>query len=223
MIRAFLPALALVATGLAAPALAQAPDFGTDSSPWSNDGECDDPRFEGPGMTLTPLLESDVLADATDCRTAFTAGTITLVGGVAAPPGKGGGTVPPPVPGAVNFGDDSNEWANDGECDDRRFVGPGMAAALGWQNTGRDATDCRALLDAGQVRLWVMAEAVAATQCGAIGFGDDSGEFAADGECDDMRFEGPGMASVVNGESVNRDATDCRQHCTYGIVALRDY
>lgn len=53
-------------------------DFGDDSSAFSNDGECDDPRFEGDGMTATELLESDKLGDATDCREAFEAGTITL-------------------------------------------------------------------------------------------------------------------------------------------------
>ena len=55
-----------------------ATDFGTDSSEFANDGKCDDPRFEGEGMTDTELLNADIRADATDCRTAFEAGTITL-------------------------------------------------------------------------------------------------------------------------------------------------
>lgn len=58
---------------------ASAVDFGTDSSEWANDGECDDPRFRGPGMTTTPLLEDDIRADATDCREAYERGDLTLI------------------------------------------------------------------------------------------------------------------------------------------------
>ncbi len=54
-------------------------DFGDDSSEWSNDGECDDPRFRGPGMTNTPLLTEDTKADATDCRSAYENGDLMLI------------------------------------------------------------------------------------------------------------------------------------------------
>lgn len=225
-----LPASLLALGLLAAPAFAQSPDFGDDSSEWANDGECDDPRFTGPGMTLTPLLDSDRGRDATDCRNAFVAGTITLAGESAAPAagGKGGADEAAAVAaaaaaGSILFGDDTGRWPNDGECDDRRFTGQGMAAALAWVETGRDATDCQALYDAGSIRLWLMGEALAATQCAALDFGDDSGEYPMDGECDDMRFEGPGAASIVNPESMFRDSTDCQQLCAFGVVALRDY
>jgi hypothetical protein len=63
-------------------------DFGDDNGDWANDNECDDSRFEGPGMTTTPLLEEDIGHDATDCRTAYEAGRLTLRGvstGAAAP------------------------------------------------------------------------------------------------------------------------------------------
>lgn len=53
-------------------------DFGDDASEWSNDDECDDPRFQGPGMTNTPLLDSDIRHDATDCREAYERGELTL-------------------------------------------------------------------------------------------------------------------------------------------------
>lgn len=59
-------------------------DFGDDASIWARDGECDDPRFEGPGTAET-LLEEDRGHDATDCRTLFAQGRIWLrpgVGGV---------------------------------------------------------------------------------------------------------------------------------------------
>ncbi len=272
LLPAALTAAALLAPLLAAPALAQAPDFGDDASRWANDGECDDPRFAGAGMAQTPLLDADTGHDATDCRAAFEAGTVALVGGApgtpgatapapAAPPVKGGqppaaqppatqppaGTTaatpaPPPAPPPVApplatpaapaatpvaaepmLGDDSSQWANDGECDDRRFVGPGMAAAVSWINAGRDATDCRAALDAGRVRAWDFAAARAATQCGSIDFGTDGGQFANDGECDDPRFEGFSMASAVSPELSGQDAADCSRLCTFGLIALRDY
>ncbi len=53
-------------------------DFGDDSSEWANDGECDDGRFIGPGMTETVLLDEDAGHDATDCRTAYEKGDIRL-------------------------------------------------------------------------------------------------------------------------------------------------
>lgn len=52
--------------------------FGDDSSRWAKDDECDDPRFEGPGMTETTLLASDILHDATDCAVAYRAGKLRL-------------------------------------------------------------------------------------------------------------------------------------------------
>ena len=56
--------------------------------------------------------------------------------------------------GAGDFGDDSSEWANDGACDDTRFVGDRGAGA--WTSSddhvGRDATDCRNLLNAGRIQ-----------------------------------------------------------------------
>ena len=54
-------------------------------------------------------------------------------------------------------------------------------------------------------------------------YGDDSSEFAQDGECDDRRFTGGGMAADLGWEHVGHDATDCRRLCEFGAVALRDY
>lgn len=73
---------AAAASPAAAPAEAAqiAVDFGDDTGEWANDNECDDSRFEGPGMTATPLLEEDIGHDATDCRTAYEAGRLTLRG-----------------------------------------------------------------------------------------------------------------------------------------------
>lgn len=73
------PLATVIDTG-AAPLIEDGVDFGTDSSPWANDGECDDPRFSGPGMTTTSLLDSDIRADASDCAAAWRAGELTLLG-----------------------------------------------------------------------------------------------------------------------------------------------
>ena len=218
----------------AAPAFAQTVDFGADTSQWAKDGECDDPRFAGPGMTTTTLLDADIRADATDCKTAFDAGQITLIGGDATPPPVPPPPVPPPPvpptppdapldPAAINFGDDKGDWPKDGECDDRRFFGSAMASSLGWQFVGHDATDCRAALQAGSIALWNEAASVAATQCAAIDFGDNTGPYPNDNECDDVRFEGRGTASVMNLENLGKDAADCSAQCTFGIISLRDY
>jgi hypothetical protein len=112
------------------------PDFGDDASEWARDGECDDPRFEGDGSAET-LLDEDNGHDATDCRSLFQAGRIALRGAAS----------------AIDFGDDSSEWARDGECDDPRFAGDGSAATLLEADAYHDATDCRTLLSQGRVSL----------------------------------------------------------------------
>lgn len=123
----------------------------------------------------------------------------------------------------INFGNNDGEWANDGECDDRRFFGAGMASTVTWDYVGQDAADCQALFDAGAVQLWDMAASVAATTCQAIDFGDDSGDYPQDGECDDRRFEGLAVAHVLLPDYVRRDASDCSQLCAYGVIGLREY
>ncbi|MCY4634792.1 MAG: hypothetical protein OXG04_09885 [Acidobacteria bacterium] len=115
-------------------------DFGDDSSTWARDRECDDPRFEGTCMSGT-LLEEDRGRDATDCCELYEAGLIRLFG-------------VDPVSGEVDFGDDSSEYAHDGECDDIRFSGRGMAGTLLDDDRGHDATDCRRLYEAGRIRLF---------------------------------------------------------------------
>lgn len=124
---------------------------------------------------------------------------------------------------AVKYGDDSGEYPIDNECDDRRFYGTAMASRLDWASVGRDASDCRALLEAGRVALWDMEAARAATDCAAVKWGDDSSEYAGDGTCDDPRFEGMGAADLLYPEDSGRDASDCRRLCEYGQILLRDY
>ncbi len=131
----------ILALAVPNPVFASDIDFGDDSSEWANDGECDDPRFAGSGMTSTPLLDSDIRRDATDCRIAYNQGRITFKGQSAANT-------------TIQWGDDDGEWANDGECDDMRFEGPGMTTTpLLESDVKHDATDCRTAYEQG--RLWL--------------------------------------------------------------------
>lgn len=132
-----LGAIVLMVFGTSAQALTI--DFGNDSSEWANDNECDDARFGGAGMTTTPLLQEDVMADASDCQNAYNNGLLHVLG---------------VSKGRVDFGDDAGEWANDGECDDMRFEGPGMTTTpLLQDDILHDATDCKNAFDNG--RLWM--------------------------------------------------------------------
>ena len=82
------------------------------------------------------------------------------VGDVAAasPPGPALGLQPLQILEAgtltVNFGDDQSPFARDGECDDARFAGAGMAVTqLLKADLFHDAEDCRNLYMSGLVRL----------------------------------------------------------------------
>ncbi|MEL7454222.1 MAG: caspase family protein, partial [Pseudomonadota bacterium] len=53
-------------------------DFGIDASSWANDGQCDDPRFEGSAMARAP---SETGRDRSDCLVAYLAKSILLAEG----------------------------------------------------------------------------------------------------------------------------------------------
>ena len=124
---------------------------------------------------------------------------------------------------SVEFGDNKSEFANDHECDDRRFVGLGMATSLDEDDNYHDANDCRRAYMLGSIRLLDPVAARAATYCEHIEFGTDEGQFANDGECDDGRFDGPGTASIILASDIGYDASDCRAQCIAGEIYLRDY
>ncbi|MCY3843305.1 MAG: ankyrin repeat domain-containing protein [Acidobacteria bacterium] len=122
---------------------------------------------------------------------------------------------------ARDFGDDSGAWPNDGECDDGRFTGEGMGVR---SEVGRDASDCYGLFNVGRIRWRSAGErespgeervrlvdpeeppSVAEDVVADEDFGDDSGLFPNDGECDDARFTGEGMGFTFQ---VRQDGTDC--------------
>lgn len=199
-------------------------DFGDDSSMFARDRECDDPRFEGPGVSDLADI-SDVLSDASDCRAAVERGEATFVGlpeTASDDPFFDSGafeTVADAAGEGIDYGDDSSLFANDGECDDPRFDGPGVSAAPLASDSGRDASDCRAAVDRGQAQF---VGAGGGVDPADIDYGDNTSMFANDGECDDPRFAGEGVAAAPSVNHQRRDADDCRQAVEAGRATLVD-
>ncbi len=155
-------------------------------------------------MTPTILVDSDIGHDATDCRLAWNAGNLKLATG--------------PKKAAVKpkFGDDDGDFAEDGQCDDPRFIGLAMSDELYAEDILHDASDCREAWNNGDLRL------VGIQADGAPRFGDDDGEYSFDGECDDPRFDGDGMTVTdLYAEDILHDATDCRTAWQDGDISLR--
>lgn len=106
----------------------------------------------------------------------------------------------------LDFGDDSGTYASDGECDDARFVGPGVSEYALVENIGKDATDCAEKFAAGDAKVSRYYD----INGGQIDFGDDEGEYVNDGECDDVRFTGDYPDMVYIADDIGHDASDCR-------------
>ena len=203
--KSFIASFAAIGLTLSVPIAAQTIDFGDDASQFARDGECDDSRFEGSGMTDTLLLESDIGHDATDCRVAFEQDRLRLKGPSPQDPALG---IDVPI-ASIDFGSDTGEYADDSECDDVRFVGEGMAASLLTDMIGRDASDCRAAFISGSVKLNALF--ADPTEENPINYGVNLAAFTDDNECDDIRFTGDYASGLVYlAEDVGRDANDCR-------------
>ncbi len=185
-------------------------DAGTDSGAWVFDDVCNDPRFAPDPRYPQAVVHGDhgEGRDATDCLHGF------LVRH-AWPTWQDTG---------IAFGDDSSEWAFDSECDDPRFTGAAMAGSIEAKNILRDATDCREALEEGSVEFLLFR--LLATSPKAMGLppgfelGDDSSEWAFDGECDDPRFTGETVAVERFDGNVGRDATDCGKALLEGTATL---
>ncbi|WP_144049392.1 hypothetical protein [Vreelandella massiliensis] len=54
---------------------------------------------------------------------------------------------------SIEWGDNTSRWANDGECDDPRFDGPGVNSNNVSEDRYHDANDCRILHEQGQIYL----------------------------------------------------------------------
>lgn len=268
-------------------------DFGDNSSVYANDGECDDPRFEGPGAADF-TLEGDELSDGNDCSNLYLAGSLTYIDNT-----NSASAAPDVIvdSSGIIFGDNSSIFADDGECDDPRFEGPGVAISASSTSEMRDANDCRIMFETGQAVLvagtvpssstspsiptsqtltpepeaytvgtprgdingaqredgslfasgTVYGDPLNASQAtnagnlsrspipnasnlspaptrsapaGSVDFGDNTSIYANDGECDDPRFEGAGMAAISFDDDIRRDANDCRAAYQAGTITL---
>jgi hypothetical protein len=205
-----------------APAIA----FGDDSSVWAHDGECDDPRFEGRGMSANTPLDEDLGHDASDCARAHAEGRIRLKADASPELSETTGddaiqfvvderpTGDAPAADAsssdIDYGDDSGVWVNDGECDDPRFSGVGVAASTNRRNLMRDASDCRAAVAAGRAAYTGELPPAFEGEHDGVDFGDNSSDYAFDDMCDDPRFSGSGVTEGASRSGERRDAADCR-------------
>ncbi len=115
---------------------------------------------------------------------------------------------------AVDFGNNSSQWAYDGECDDPRFVGAGMDEILLDEDAYADAADCQALYQKGIIQL----RGGSTKTVSGGNFGDNASQWAYDGECDDPRFTGPGVDGILLDEDRGHDAADCRALYNNGQV-----
>lgn len=193
---------------------AQDIDFGGNSGEVGLNGICEDRRFEGEGMALN-LSWADVGRDAQDCEVALSGGTISiwnLLEGVARTDCS-----------AVEFGDNSSRYSDDGACDDPRFEGNGSAERPDEEHLGHDANDCQRLCGFDLIFLRDMAEIIVEPpEAFDTVYGNNSGNYARDNECDDRRFVGSSMATSLGWESIGRDAADCRAGVESGALTLWD-
>ena len=103
--------------------------WGDDSGNYANDEACDDGRFHEDGDAWS-YQRNHVLKDATDCRTQYEAGNITLY---------------------LDFGSNTGDYVNDNTCDDNRFTGEGRSILQTDSQVKRDADDCIAAYQAGTI------------------------------------------------------------------------
>lgn len=110
--------------------------------------------------------------------------------------------------GEIDFGNDTGDYANDGDCDDGRFFSDGADWNFKRQHVMHDATDCRAKVADGSLSL-------------ILDFGNNSGEYANDDTCDDVRFEGEGRSILTTDSHIKTDSADCVAAFQAGTISLR--
>ncbi|WP_192036240.1 hypothetical protein [Halomonas sp. YLGW01] len=119
----------------------------------------------------------------------------------------------------IEWGDNTSQWANDGECDDPRFTGPGVHSLNLDEDRYHDAADCRRLYEQGQITRASGGEMVSSAN--DIQWGDNTSQWANDGECDDPRFAGPGVNGNNLAEDRYHDAADCQRLYEQGQIYLQ--
>ena len=172
-------------------------ELGTDEL--KPDGRCKDPRFivdprrGGKEHSWHLAANEAERKDAQDCFNAWLAGEVWPLHRKY---------------DKIAFGNDGGAWANDGACDDPRFEGEGRSGVTLRDHVLNDMTDCieayeNASGPKGELFLTVVPDGH------RIDFGDNSGSWSFDGECDDPRFDGEGMSEFPRGDHLKRDAIDC--------------
>lgn len=199
-------------------------DFGDNSGMFPDDGECDDPRFAGPGAAAFTSAESE-MRDAGDCRSLFESGQVTLVAGASASP--------PVSPAASTSRQASQPTATVQETptEDTYTVGiprgningatreDGSIFASGTvYGDPADSGDRSRIPAPGNAN--DPRNSTRSAPIEAIDFGDNSSAYANDGECDDPRFEGSGMAAISFAEDRGKDADDCRAAYAAGTITF---
>lgn len=128
----------------------------------------------------------------------------------------------------ITWGDDSSQYANDNECDDPRFTGPGIAPPMLPDDALADATDCRSLYESGTVflRRTDIEPSQSMGMVDGIDFGTNEGDYPFDSECDDPRFQGvtdaqSGMAMELSDTNSMRDGMDCLELYQAGRIQLK--
>lgn len=112
----------------------------------------------------------------------------------------------------VDYSPCTSSFAREGHRGTREFQ-VGLHDFSQWRSTLRHTTTFWATF-------WV--PAVLLTACvNQVDFGDDSGRWSKDGECDDPRFSGEGMG-VPTDDHVRRDASDCKAMFDDGLIALAE-
>jgi len=215
VLSAALAALVLAGGQLAhAQDASEAIDYGNDDSGWANDGECDDPRFEGPGMASSTNRDN-IRKDATDCRTLLEEGRVSY-SNVQFDPDLTSFN-------GIELGDNTSEWANDNVCDDPRFVGDGMAISPMHKDILHDRNDCSYGVQLGTLTVADTLPDPIETTYDNIDFGNDKGSYPNDQECDDPRFFGTGMATAsLNNGNVLGDRLDCLAAFKNGDVQFKE-
>lgn len=116
------------------------------------------------------------------------------------------------------LGDDGVLNANNGVCNDERFVPNehGVMVVIDGM-VEEDRTDCQSLLRQGRIR-W---RGDPRPKKSPIEYGDDSGSDPYDGQCDDGRFMGPVGLMGADPRQYRKDASDCRLLYGRGDILLR--
>jgi hypothetical protein len=194
--------------------------FGDDSSGFANDNECDDPRFQGPGMAFGSS-SSHLFKDASDCRAQFEASMISL----AEPEDMnlGGDLGTGMFDGVTEPSAGNNTAANPFTMPDAGPFGEALFAVIqAFQAIpGDDAVPIPLPFGIGGDDTPAY-NRTALTDLTGIDFGDNSGPFSDDGECDDPRFTGPGAAAATFDGAEFTDAGDCSSLYLEGALTYID-